>query len=135
MKYVSSLATVSLALSVIALQPSSGRAASAAEISRNAKAALNSLYSSNPAARVVGKKAKAVLVFPQIIKGGFMVGAQHGDGALIANGRTVGYYNTVAASYGFQARFAEIQLRNVLHERWGVGVSEQEWRLGGWLSS
>jgi len=32
-----------------------------------------------------------------------MVGAQHGDGALIVNGGTVGYYNTVAASYGFQA--------------------------------
>ena len=33
----------------------------------------------------------------------FLVGAQHGDGALIVNGKTVGYYNTVAASYGFQA--------------------------------
>jgi lipid-binding SYLF domain-containing protein len=32
-----------------------------------------------------------------------MVGAQHGDGALLVNGKTVGYYNTVAASYGFQA--------------------------------
>jgi lipid-binding SYLF domain-containing protein len=32
-----------------------------------------------------------------------MVGAQHGDGALLVNGKTAGYYNTVAASYGFQA--------------------------------
>jgi lipid-binding SYLF domain-containing protein len=95
--------TISLALGAITLPPGSARAASAAEISQNAKAALNSLYASNPAARLVGKKAKAVLVFPQIIKGGFMVGAQHGDGALLVNGKTTGYYNTVAASYGFQA--------------------------------
>ena len=95
--------TMSLALGTITLPPGSARAASAAEISQNAKAALNSLYASNPTARLVGKKAKAVLVFPQIIKGGFMVGAQHGDGALLVNGKTTGYYNTVAASYGFQA--------------------------------
>jgi lipid-binding SYLF domain-containing protein len=96
------LATVCLALSAIAL-PAPGLADSAAEISRNAKAAINTLYASNPAARAVGKQAKAVLVFPKIIKGGFMVGGQAGVGALIINGRTAGYYNTVAASYGFQA--------------------------------
>jgi lipid-binding SYLF domain-containing protein len=129
MKYVSSLAPVSLALSVIALQPSSGRAASAAEISRNAKAALNSLYSSNPAARVVGKKAKAVLVFPQIIKGGFMVGAQHGDGALIANGRTVGYYNTVAASYGFQAGLQKFSYAMFFMNDGALGYLNKS---GGW---
>jgi lipid-binding SYLF domain-containing protein len=95
--------TVCLALGVIASQPTSGLADSAAEISRNAKTALSTLYASNPAARAVGKQAKAVLVFPKIIKGGFMVGGQAGVGALIINGRTAGYYNTVAASYGFQA--------------------------------
>jgi lipid-binding SYLF domain-containing protein len=101
MKRAALLPCVSLVLSAIAMWPSSSRAASAAEIS--AKTALNSLYSSNPAAQVVGKQAKAVLVFPQIIKGGFMVATQHGDGALLVNGKTVAYYNTVAASYGFQA--------------------------------
>jgi lipid-binding SYLF domain-containing protein len=103
MKHVTFLTTVSLALSVLTLLPGSGRAASAAELDHNAKAALNSLYSNNPAARDVGKKAKAVLVFPSIVKGGLMVGVQHGDGALIVNGKTAGYFNTVAASYGLQA--------------------------------
>jgi lipid-binding SYLF domain-containing protein len=103
MKHIPFFMTVVLALGAPALLPTSSRAASAAQISQNAKVALNDLYSSNPAAQVIGKKAKAVLVFPQIIKGGFMVGAQHGDGALIVGGKTVGYYNTVAASYGFQA--------------------------------
>ncbi len=85
------------------LLPSSGRAASATDLSRDAKAALKSLYASNPAARIVGQRAKAILIFPQIVKGGFMVGPHHGDGVLLVNGKTGGYYNTVAASYGFQA--------------------------------
>ena len=103
MKRFTFFGTISLAFSAISLLPSSGRAASAAELDQSAKAALRSLYASNPAAQAVGKKAKAILVFPSIVKGGFLVGAQHGDGALLVNGKTVGYYNTVAASYGFQA--------------------------------
>jgi lipid-binding SYLF domain-containing protein len=103
MKRFTFFAAISLAFSAISLLPSSGRAASAAELDQSAKAALRSLYASNPAAQAVGKKAKAILVFPSIVKGGFLVGAQHGDGALLVNGKTVGYYNTVAASYGFQA--------------------------------
>jgi lipid-binding SYLF domain-containing protein len=103
MKRITFFATFSLAFSAISLLPSSGRAASSAELDQSAKAALRSLYASNPAAQAVGKKAKAILVFPSIVKGGFLVGAQHGDGALLVNGKTVGYYNTVAASYGFQA--------------------------------
>ena len=51
----------------------------------------------------MGEKAVAVLVFPGIVKGGFIVGGQYGEGALIQNGKTVGFYNTVAASYGLQA--------------------------------
>ena len=49
-------------------------------------------------------KAKAILVFPSITKAGFIFGGQFGGGgALRKDGKTVGYYNTVAASYGLQA--------------------------------
>jgi lipid-binding SYLF domain-containing protein len=95
--------TIYFALSAMSLIPDTGQAASAAEISQNARIALRSLFANNPAAQVVGKKAKAVLVFPSIVKGGFLVGAQHGDGAILVNGKAVAYYNTVAASYGLQA--------------------------------
>jgi lipid-binding SYLF domain-containing protein len=47
--------------------------------------------------------AKAVLVFPDIKKGAFVIGAQWGYGALRKGTKTVGYYRTTAASYGFQA--------------------------------
>jgi lipid-binding SYLF domain-containing protein len=75
----------------------------ASEIDSSASAALAGLYSQNEAARALGSKAKAVLVFPDIRKGAFIVGAQYGYGALRRGSRTIGYYRTGAASYGFQA--------------------------------
>jgi lipid-binding SYLF domain-containing protein len=65
--------------------------------------ALNHLYANNHKAREIGEKAIAVLVFPDVYKAGFMVGAQTGNGVLFRNGSVNGYYNSTAASYGFQA--------------------------------
>lgn len=44
-----------------------------------------------------GVSPKAVLVFPDIKKAAFIVGAQYGYGALRKGARTVGYYRTGAA--------------------------------------
>jgi lipid-binding SYLF domain-containing protein len=74
-----------------------------AEINRNVTTALNQLYEHNEAARALGAKAKAVLVFPSIKKAAFIVGAQYGYGALRRGQTTLRYYRTGAASYGFQA--------------------------------
>ena len=82
--------------------------ASASKISRDSRAALQSLYAQNPGARALGRKAKGVLVFPSVVKGGFIFGAQGGNGAMIRDtGRISGYYQTVSASYGFQAGLQE----------------------------
>ncbi len=78
-------------------------AGSAAEIDRKAAAALDELLASHEAARVLAREARAILVFPSIVKGGFLFGGQFGDGALRSQGRTLGYYRTVSASYGLQA--------------------------------
>ncbi len=85
------------------MRPHPVTAASAAEINRKAAAALRALYEGTPAAKELGAKAKGILVFPSIIKAGFIVGGQYGEGALRKGGKTVAYYNTVAASYGLQA--------------------------------
>jgi lipid-binding SYLF domain-containing protein len=90
-------------LGATTMLPTTARAATAAEIDRSVRTGLRKLYASSPSARAVGQSAKAVLVFPSIVKGGFIVGAQGGEGALLSGGRTLGYYNTVAASYGLQA--------------------------------
>ena len=83
--------------------PKSAEAASAGEINRSANSALASLYAKTPSAKVLGEKAQGILVFPSITKGGFMVGGQFGEGALIQGGKITGYYNTVQVSYGLQA--------------------------------
>ena len=78
-------------------------AASPAEINREADAALVKLYADAPSSRQLAQRARGVLVFPSIVKAGFMFGGQYGDGVLRRGGKTVGYYNSLAASYGFQA--------------------------------
>ena len=78
-------------------------AASAAEINRDANAALAALYQKVPDAKRFAAKAKGILVFPSIVKAGFLWGAQYGEGALRKGNKTAGYYNTIAASYGLQA--------------------------------
>jgi len=92
-----------LLLAFVALPPRPARAASAATINREATAALKKLYRTNEAAKLIGQQAKAVLIFPSVGKAGFIFGGQYGNGALRREGKTVGYYNTVAASYGLQA--------------------------------
>ena len=77
--------------------------ASASAIDRSATQSLTTLYKNTPGAKVLADKAVAVLVFPSIVKGGFIIAAQFGDGALRKNGKTVAYYRSLAASYGFQA--------------------------------
>jgi lipid-binding SYLF domain-containing protein len=66
-------------------------------------AALETLYAKSETAKALGEKAKGILVFPSIVKGGFIVGGQYGDGGLLKNGKLTGNYNTIQVSYGLQA--------------------------------
>jgi lipid-binding SYLF domain-containing protein len=97
------LALVVLAAGGAATTPEDAVAASAAEIDRSAAAALTKLYASEPAAKMLAQRAKGILVFPRMVKAGFMFGGQVGEGELRKQNRPAGYYNSVAASYGFQA--------------------------------
>jgi lipid-binding SYLF domain-containing protein len=91
------------ALALSGLSPATALAASANEIDTKATQALTSLYRNTPGTKTLAGKAKAILVFPDIVKGGFLVAGQFGDGALRKGGKTVAYYRSLAASYGFQA--------------------------------
>jgi lipid-binding SYLF domain-containing protein len=85
------------------LLPGFAEAANQVEIDQKVDAALKQLLAKNTGARELYKTAHAVLMFPRIVKGGFLVGGAYGEGALRKDGRTSGYYQSVAASYGFQA--------------------------------
>src|SRR5580692_12293235 len=99
MKYMRAAAVLALAVFTLVNVP----AVADDGFDADAKAALQKLYDSTPAAKMIGEKAKAVLVFPNIVKAGFIVGGQYGEGVLLENGKLVAHYNSVAASYGLQA--------------------------------
>jgi len=101
-RFLISALTVAAAAAFV-LMPRSSIAGTAAEIDSNVDKALASLYAQVPEAKKLGDTSKAVLVFPKIIKGGLiLVGGQGGEGALRVDGKTAGYYSSIAASYGLQ---------------------------------
>ncbi len=78
-------------------------------------------------------KVKGYLVFPSVIKGGFIVGAEYGEGALRVNGTTKHFYSMTSASIGYQAGvqehsvliafISEVSLNNFIKSNgWEAGV-------------
>ncbi len=78
-------------------------AASAEDLNADSAQALKNLYDHNPVAESIGKNAKAILIFPKVIKAGLVFGGSYGEGVLMKNGNIVDYYNSVSASWGWQA--------------------------------
>lgn len=96
------LAFAALALLALAAAPLPARAMTAEEINKAADETLKSFVAQTPEARDLAKKAVGVLVFPSILKAGFGIGGEYGEGVLIENRQVGGYYNIVSASFGFQ---------------------------------
>ena len=101
MRLRATLALLGVILAWAAVFPA--RAGDRREVDRDARQALEKLYAKQGSARLLGEKAKGILVFPSIVKAGFMFGGQIGNGVLFKDGKRVGFYNSTAASYGFQA--------------------------------
>ena len=78
------------------------QAASKAEIDSDVQFALTAFYNLSPGNKELASKAEGILVFPSIIKAGFLVGGDYGEGALQVAGKTVDYYSTAAISFGLQ---------------------------------
>jgi lipid-binding SYLF domain-containing protein len=97
------LAAVPLGLAMLVALTAPPARAVDEELRRDAAAALQQLCAKNGTAAMLRKKAKGVLVFPSMLKAGFLFGGQIGDGILFKGGRAAGEYNSVAASYGLQA--------------------------------
>ena len=82
---------------------SRANAATAEDLNKDAAQALQTLYKASPVAADISKKARAVLVFPKIIKAGLVFGGSYGEGVLTKGSHVAGYYNSVSASWGWQA--------------------------------
>ncbi|MBP0592246.1 hypothetical protein J8I87_21440 [Paraburkholderia sp. LEh10] len=78
-------------------------AAKREEIDAKVRGTLTRLYSTVKGSKELVAKANGVLVFPSVLKVGFVAGGEYGEGALHVGGKTAGYYSTVAGSFGLQA--------------------------------
>ena len=96
-----------LAVGIVTLALMAPRLArAAAEVNKlkdNAEAALEKLYATEISAKLLSQEAKAILVFPNVFKAGFLGGAHYGEGILFQKGQVAGYYSSVAGSFGLQA--------------------------------
>ena len=97
------LMAVSLVLAGTLNPLSEAHAATAAELNASGQAALNQLYAKSSRAMRYRRDARAILVFPKIVKAGFMIGGMGGEGVLFVGGRPAGYYKIAAGSFGLQA--------------------------------
>ena len=108
-------------------------AASAEDLDRDSDQALQMLYRNNPVAETISKHARAVLIFPKIVKAGLVFGGAYGEGELKAGSKVDGYYNSVTGSWGFQAGIQSYgyvvflmtrKAVNYIHrtEGWEIGV-------------
>lgn len=98
-----SLMLVAAATATLGAASNQAFAATAEDLDKDAAQALQTLYKLNPTAQALSKNARAVLVFPKIIKAGLVFGGSYGEGVLLKGGTNSGYYNTVTASWGLQA--------------------------------
>ena len=87
----------------LALPSLQAQAATAQDLNQDAAQALQTLYRTHPEAEMLSKNAKAVLVFPKIIKAGLVFGGSYGEGVMTRDGQAPAYYNSVSASWGWQA--------------------------------
>lgn len=78
-------------------------AASAEDLDHDARQALETLYKAHPIAEDLASTAKAILVFPNIVKAGLVFGGSYGEGVLLKGSEVVDYYNSVTGSWGLQA--------------------------------
>ncbi|MDP1931075.1 MAG: YSC84-related protein [Gammaproteobacteria bacterium] len=94
---------LTLATGFALLALSSGTyAATAEDLNQDSRQALERLYSSDPVAPTLASRAKAILVFPNIVKAGLVFGGSYGEGVLIKGNQITDYYNSVTASWGLQ---------------------------------
>lgn len=121
-----------LGLFLLTSSVSIGYAASALELNAKADATLDDFYGKVGAARELAKKSQGMLIFPAVYKAGIGVGAEYGEGVLRIAGKTVDYYSTAGASFGFQlgAQKKSIILLFMTADALNDFRSSQGWEIG-----
>jgi lipid-binding SYLF domain-containing protein len=96
------LFTTTLAALALTAAATTVRADDAKVIDTKVRLAMEELFASVPGSQDLFNRANGVLIMPEVTKAGLIVGGAYGEGALLINGATTGYYSVAAASIGFQ---------------------------------
>ena len=118
-----------IAVLVLLAGSAPGSAGTAGEINAGVNATLDRIYRQVPGTRALAAKAAGILVFPTVVKAGVGIGGEYGEGAMRVGGKTVAYYNTVAASVGFQLG---AQARSVIIMFMTADALASFQRIDGW---
>lgn len=94
--------SLSLSVALAVLVTPAAEAKSKEQLDAEVRQTIQELYEFSSAAKELAARAAGMLVFPEVYKGGIGIGGEYGEGALLVGGQTVAYYNTAAASIGFQ---------------------------------
>lgn len=112
------------------------------EIIDKARITFDKLITSPEFAELPGyvKKAKAVIVFPSLIKGGFIIGAEGGSGVLVVRDDKLGwsypaFYTLAAGSLGLQigGEVSEVVL-TIMSDKALDAVIDNQMKFGGDVS-
>jgi len=131
-KSVRSLISLGTVATVVALIGTAALAADTATIDKQVASTLDKFYALSQDNKSLAQKAAAVLVFPDITKGGIGIGGEHGDGALQEGGKTVDYYSISGASIGLTlglSHHSEVILFNTPQAR-DKFVNGSDWSVG-----
>lgn len=98
------MAAVFAVAAVVALGAAgAAQAATAEDLNKDSAQALRTLQQSNRTAADISRNARAVLIFPNIVKAGLIFGGAYGEGTMMKGGQVTDYYNSVTGSWGLQA--------------------------------
>ncbi|MFJ1252767.1 YSC84-related protein [Cupriavidus sp. CuC1] len=128
------LASAGLGLGACTTTPDTptDKSAKRREIDGGVDGALNKLYATASGSRELANRARGILVFPNTLSAGFVVGGEYGDGALRAGGANRGYYRIISGSVGWQigAQSKAIILMFMTQDALDKFVASQGWTAG-----
>jgi lipid-binding SYLF domain-containing protein len=136
------LATLALVLLGCAMARPAAALSDQQEIIDKARITFDKLITSPEFAELPGyvKKAKAVIIFPSLIKGGFILGAEGGSGVLLVRDDKLGwsypaFYTLAAGSLGLQigGEISEVVL-TIMSEKALDAVIDNQMKFGGDVS-
>ncbi|SAL14298.1 lipoprotein [Caballeronia peredens] len=108
-------------------------AAKRQSIDAKVNSTLSRMYESVKGSKELVAKSNGVLVFPSVLKVGFIAGGEYGEGALHVGGKTAGYYSTVSGSFGLQAgaQSKAIIFLFMTHDALNSFRNAKGWSVGG----